>query len=265
VPPPLSSHPLLRSTPVDERDKAASLGLAFAFIAGSGVLLGALQIIGAAVRGDDLWPVWLFTIAFWVWIAAGLSVWWLRPANRIGPLLVGGGGAVFLGGLGNVGGASLTVVGAVFATAVLAVAIHLLLAYPEGRVRGLLPGITVGLAFIVAVGLQFVRIAVPGDLIEPFVVLTLIQRWAGLVVLLLAGVVVVRRLIRSTSRERRGLIPVYVYGFLIVILVPLIPTILAPLDVPSPAVGTIQVVLSTTIPVFFLVGVLRGRAAPEAS
>jgi hypothetical protein len=261
----MTTHPLLRSTPIDEGDKARSLGLALGFIAGFAVLLGGLQIVGAVFRGDVLWPVLLFTAAFLVWIAAGIAAWWVRPANRIGPLLLGGGGAVFLGGLGNIGGPSLSVVGAVFATTVLAVAVHLLLAYPVGRVRGVLSAATVILAYVVALGLQFVRVAIPPDLIEPFVVVTLVQRWLGLVVLVVLAAILVTRMVRAPRESRRGLVPVSVFGLAVAIVVPLIPTMLGGLDIPSEAVGTIQLAVSTALPILFLIGVLLGRPSEKTA
>lgn len=254
--------PLIPSSePVDDSPRARSLGLALSVIAASAVLLGTLQLGVALAAAYVLWPVLLFTAAFWIWTAAGLAVWWIRSGDRIGPLLLGGGAAVLLGGLGNVGIPSLSVVGAVFTTAVIAVTVNLVLAYPDGRVRGELTVTAVVLAYIVAVGLQLARVAIPGELVQPFILVTLIQRWLGLAVLTLIVLLLVRRLARAPLDTLRARIPVSLGSVFVVILVPLMSTLLNPLDVPPSSIGTIQLALTCVIPVLFLVGLLGERGS----
>jgi PAS domain S-box-containing protein len=72
----------------------------------------------------------------WSFAAIGLIAWRRRPENRTGKLLVVVSLAWLAGSWGVANGATLYTIGQIFGSLVLAAAIHLLLAYPSGRLHG---------------------------------------------------------------------------------------------------------------------------------
>jgi signal transduction histidine kinase len=238
--------------------REASLRLALGVLAACGFLLGVIQLAVGLGNPELLWAVRLFNTVFWVWMAAGILAWWRRPNNATGALIVIGGLAVFVGGLGNLGIEVLAVFSAIFATAVLAVAVHLLHAFPSGRLHGRLSVTTVVVAYVVAIGLQAAQVFVPSDRPELLTVLSLLQRIVGLGVMLLTAVILTSRLIRADRTHRTVLLPLFIYGSLAVLLIPLAPNVLPPLGVDSAAVATIQLAITAGLPIAFLLGVLLG-------
>src|SRR5918996_4211598 len=70
----------------------------------------------------------------WSFIGAGLFAWWRRPDNRFGVLMTAVGFAFFLGSLTAADAAWLYTVGILVSSVYLAVFVHMLLAYPDGRI-----------------------------------------------------------------------------------------------------------------------------------
>ena len=235
-----------------------SLGRALAFLLVFGVLLGIVQLGAGYVLSDPYWPVCLFTAVFWVWLAAGLLAWWRRPGNGIGQLIIVGAIAICLGGLANVPAPLLVQVNAVFATSVLAVTVHILHAFPSGRLRGRLSVTTVVSAYVVAVGFDLVLAMLPPTGPGDDTVLEKAQTALGLLVMLVTAVVLARRLVVADRRHRRILLPMFAYGILAVLLVPLIPPVVRATDLPPAAAGVAQLALLAGLPIAFLLGVLLG-------
>lgn len=238
--------------------RAVSLRLALGLLAACGILLGLIQLAVGLGNPELLWAIQLFNAVFWVWMAAGILAWWRRPDNATGALIVIGGLAVFVGGLANLGIEVLAVFSGIFATAILGVAVHLLHAFPSGRLHGRLSITTVVVAYVVAIPLQAARVLVPSDQPELFSVLTLAQRIIGLGVMLLTAIILTSRLIRADRPHRKVLLPLFLYGSLAVLLIPLAPNVLPPLGVDPATVFTIQLALSAGLPIAFLLGVLLG-------
>ena len=69
----------------------------------------------------------------WSFILAGLIGWTRRPTNRTGMLMVAVGFGVFIGSLGEANYPVPYTLGALFGSLFIAIFIHLLLAYPSGR------------------------------------------------------------------------------------------------------------------------------------
>ena len=69
----------------------------------------------------------------WSFILAGLIGWTRRPTNRPGMLMVAVGFGVFIGSLGEANYPLPYTLGALFGSLFIATFIHLLLAYPSGR------------------------------------------------------------------------------------------------------------------------------------
>ena len=95
-----------------------------------------MLIVALGLRND----VAGIRIALMVWIvlpyiAAGLLAWHLRPASRLGPLMIVGGFATGVSALQFSGDETLLTIGAVFDILVVAVFLHVYLAFPDGRLR----------------------------------------------------------------------------------------------------------------------------------
>lgn len=260
MPDDLRTRPISRSIPPRLRaGRGGSLRAALVLIAVCAVLLGLLQIAVGVQNPSFLWAVVFFTVVFWVWIAAGVLAWWRRPDNAIGALIVIGGLTLFLGGLANTGVGVLVAVSAVFATAPLAITVHLLHAFPSGRLRGQLSTMTVALGYVASVVLQFVRVVIPPDAVIAFQIASLAQQVLGVGVMVLTSIVLTQRLIAADSRHRRVLLPLFGYGTIAVLLLALAAPIVAALGLDQGvAVGTIQLLVSAGIPIAFLLGVLGG-------
>jgi len=70
----------------------------------------------------------------WSWIGAGLIAWWRRPDNRFGVLMTAVGFAFFLSSLAAADAAWLFTVGVLLSAVYFAVFVHMLVAYPDGRI-----------------------------------------------------------------------------------------------------------------------------------
>ena len=70
----------------------------------------------------------------WSWIGAGLIAWWRRPDNRFGVLMTAVGFAFFLSSLAAADAAWLFTIGVLLSAVYFAVFVHMLVAYPDGRI-----------------------------------------------------------------------------------------------------------------------------------
>ena len=279
----MTSHgpisPLTSPTPARLRGVGTgSLERALAAVAVLGLVLGGTQLGVGIAAGLDIgmdvviWAVCAFTVLFWIWLAAGIVAWARRPGNGIGPLLVVGSVAVFLGGMANMQVPVLDVISSIFATSVLAITVHLLHAFPSGRLRGAASVATVVTAYILAIGGDLVttllaqagaRGGVPGaDETGPAAridqAVELGQTIVGITVMTLTAVILARRLIAADRRHRRVLLPLFLYGILAVLLIPLTPLAARLLGAERTVSVAIQLILIAGLPIAFLVGVLRG-------
>ncbi|MBN9177589.1 MAG: ATPase [Microbacterium sp.] len=284
----MTSHgpisPLTSPTPAHLRGGGAgSLERALAAVAALGILLGGTQLgvgiaAGIAVGMDVVvWAVCAFTILFWIWLGAGIVAWVRRPGNGIGPLLVVGSVGVFLGGMANMQVPAFEVISSIFATSVLAVTVHLLHAFPSGRLRGAASIATVVTAYVLAIvgdlattllahaaakdassGSSPSGAALPGAAADAEQFVQLAQTIVGLAVMTLTAVILVRRLIAADPRHRRVLLPLFLYGILAVLAIPLAPLLTRLLEADRAVSVAVQLVLIAGLPLAFLVGVLRG-------
>ncbi len=233
-----------------------SLEIALIFIAALAVLVGVIVIaVGFQGTGEPVAVVGLIGLA-WIWAAAGILAWWRRPTNGIGGLLLIGALSVFLVSTGYVGAPGLFWVNAVFATTPLGVAIHLLLAFPSGRVRGRLSVVAVVLGYVTCVVFDTARALTAGT--PAFELLSFVQSLCGLTAMGLAAIVLAQRLRAADAAHRRVLLPLFTYGLLAVICLPLLPNLLFPMGVGFDVVVSMQGLLLAGLPIAFLLGVLRG-------
>lgn len=252
----------LKTGPIPTRlrtGRGASLRIALSILAACALLLGLLQIAVAAGNPNGLlWAAQFFTAVFWVWAAAGLLAWWRRPDNAMGALIFGGGIALYLAGIANTGVDVLHTVSLVFGTAPLAVTVHLLHAFPSGRLRGRLSIVTVVLGYVASVGLQVVRAVTVADAPGVFAIVSTAQQLLGVTVMVMTSIVLVRRLIRADRRHRRVLLPLFSYGTIAVLLLASASPLTRALGLDGSAGGVMQLIISAGIPVAFLLGVLLG-------
>ena len=244
-------------------------GRAILFIGLTTLLLGIIQIAIGFTHSALMWSVVLFTVDFWIWTAAGLGAWWRRPENFTGPLIVLGGVALFLSGFSNLDVPVLEAISSVFGTTVLGVTVHLLHAFPSGRLRGWFSISTVILGYVVSFGLDFLRTVLGA---QSGSALAIAQSSIGTLVMVLPVIVLVRRLIAADSKHRRVLAPLFLYGSLAVLLIPVVPIITRQLGLDEmtrePLQGALQIILLAGIPIAFLIGVLSGgfsRTSPLES
>ena len=245
---------------------------------GALLLLGVGGVVIAAVEIALFWPlegpVWLyslFSLAGLVYLAAGLAAWWRRPSNYIGAIIVLSGGVWLAAALVNTGVTALVAVGLILATGPLAVAVWLLHAFPSGRLRSKVSVATVVAAFVVTLGLQTPQyLFAPrssGDVLSiadrpDLATLGLhLQRVAGIAVMLVTAVVLLTRLRQSALQQRRVLAPLYAYGIVAVLVVPLGPLIEPVFNLSFLGVTAGQLVLLAGVPVAFVLAMLRGGFA----
>ncbi|HET8928178.1 MAG TPA: ATPase, partial [Microbacterium sp.] len=237
------------------------------------MLIGVMSVLLAAVQWSMVSAatppatIALFLTSVWIFIAAGLLAWWRRPGNGMGMLIVLGGLALWLGSLASTGYAPLNVVGLVFETSVLAVLVHLLHAFPSGRLRG---GFSTGVViagYVVAIGGQ-----VPLYLLSPspistlqspswFGIAVLAQQISGALVMVLTSIVLADRLRRADPAHRRRLLPLYAYGIIAILFIPLSSVLFRLAPVPDLLRGMAQIAVVTGVPIAFSIAVIRGGFA----
>ena len=212
-------------------------------------------------------------------VAAGLVAWSTRPDNRMGPLMVLTGFLLLTGSLAAADGPVAFTVGEATAPLADAVFVHLLLAFPQGRLHsGVERAIVIATYLTVTVG-QWVMLlfmdyrdtpgcpcprnlmfVVSDDAVHELIMTT--QRMVG--VLLAVGVVLVlaQRWRTASPPMRRSLAPVLLTGSIAAGLsaVALVSSQVA--DSPASALlGLAGGVAVAFVPLGFLVGLLRSRFA----
>jgi signal transduction histidine kinase len=207
----------------------ALVGMAAALLAFVGVGV-VLLVEGPA---EPLWVVLLFPADAVLYIGVGLLAWTRRPSNRMGALLVAGGFVSLVSGLPNTGIPALIAVGLIFATVPLAIVVHLLHAFPSGRLRGRASRLTVLAVYFVVFVLQAPVYLFGQGAEGPTTVLqiadrhdlahlgTWVQSIAGAAVMLATAAILLGRLRRAEPAKRRVMAPLVAYGIFAVLFVPL--------------------------------------------
>jgi signal transduction histidine kinase len=239
------------------------------------VLLLAWVEITLLVHGHlmPLWALVLAPITGLVYAFAGAVAWSRRPSNRLGPIMTTGALLFLLVGLGNTDVPALAAVGVVLGSTPLAVVVHLLHAFPSGRVRSALSRWTVGVGYGVSLLLQvplylFAPAASPNGMLAAFnrpdiaAVGFRLQIGTGITVMVATAVILGGRLRNTAPRQRKVLAPLYLYGIVAVLLVPLVPDVVRPLTgISSAASDAAQAVLLAAVPIAFSCAVLLGGFA----
>ena len=253
---------------------ARSLGAALITLAVSAALVGAIEL--ALFPASGIHPVWvldLFTVGGLIYAAAGLVAWWRRPSNGLGVIMFGGALVWLTVALANTAVTVLAAVGIVLASVPLAIIVHLLLAFPSGRLQSPTARWVTGLGYATTVVLQvplyvFVPSGSPGGILaaadRPGLAAAgaWLQDLVGLGVMLATALILAARLRRAPRAQRRGLLPLDLYGIAAVLLTPLLRSTIQPLTgMSAAAIAAMQIVALSLVPVAFAAGMLRGGFA----
>ncbi|MCK0112209.1 histidine kinase [Ornithinimicrobium sp. F0845] len=250
-----------------------STHLALVLLVVAVAMIAVLELVLGLDGATEPWHPVLFQLVAAVYLGAGVLAWWWRPSNRLGLIMVVGCGALLLGALGFTTVPVLIAVSTVGATMILAVMVHLLHAFPSGRLRGRLSRWTVLGGYAVSLVLQapqylFAPAPPPYHLLgvadRPALVTTglFVQAAAGAVVMVVTTVLLVRRLRAADPPRRRVLAPLYSYGVVAVLFIPVSANVIRPLlDVPPETIGTAQLAVIGGVPLAFCLGLLRGGFA----
>lgn len=260
------------SSPVMRSSLSRSLGRSLGALLVAGGMLAAVELALLPLDGPaGLLPAG-FPAVFLVYLAAGLVAWYRRPSNRMGPLIALAGLGVYLAGLGNTQVPVLVAVGTVTATLVLASTVHLLHAFPSGRLRGRASIATVTVAYLTSLVLEapaylfdpshgIPELAI-ADLPDLAAAAHLAQTVLGAAVMLATAVLLIRRILAADPAHRGAMLRVYGYGVFAVLALTLVPSLIGPaLGLPGIVRGGLQLAVIAGIPIAFAFAVLRGGFA----
>lgn len=255
-------------TPVTRSTHRALVMLACA------VLLVALAIAAVALHGTGA-PAWqpiLFLSVALSYLFAGVLAWWRRPSNPLGAIMVVGCLALLIASLAITAVPVLIAAATIGATPILAVMVHLLHAFPSGRLRSRVSRWTVAVGYFTSLVLEiplylFAPAPPPAHLVgladRPALVSVglVVQSVVGAAVMVVTMLVLVRRLRLADPPHRRVLGPLYAYGVLVVLFIPLSANLAALFSVPQETLGTAQLLAIGGVPLAFCLGLLRGGFA----
>src|SRR5262245_61729082 len=112
-----------------------SRALAALAVVGFVVGLAAFALVTTSDREDVPGPSVVLALTLgWAFIGAGLYAWWRRPENRIGALMTTVGFVWFLGALTSAETAGPFTLGLALSSLWIAALVHMLVAFPTGRV-----------------------------------------------------------------------------------------------------------------------------------
>ena len=206
---------------------------------GVGFLAATVVILVASSPERPVWVNLLFPATGLVYLVAGLVAWRRRPSNGIGPLLIFGALVWMAASLYNTGVPGLVAIGLIVATLPLALVIHLVLAFPSGRLPDLASRLTAGGAYVVT-GVFQAPLYLFGEAPPPFEVLQvatrpdlaelghLVQRILAFVLVAATAAIMVRRMRRVERSRRRVIGPLVGYGIVAVVFIPVTATVLGP-------------------------------------
>lgn len=237
-------------------------------------VLAGTEVIILDAAGWDPPQLALWESVVVLFFASGLIALWRQPHNPFGALLLLAGLVHWCAGMSTVPVLGLSVVGVLTKSLPLAIIIHVILAFPTGRLPNALARGTVGLAYVTSTVLELPSallapaspIALPADapVAAPLAALETLQRPAGVVSLLLAMAVLWTRWIARRQYRDPRLGPFVLYGFagLLGLLMTIVARTLGSLSVGDPAVlqriAELQGYLIALLPVVFLIGLLTG-------
>ena len=244
-------------------------------VAAAGVATAACAL-ALALANDEVSGIQILLLE-WItipYIAAGLVAWWRRPDSRLGVLMITGGFATALSALAFARYSVPHTVGLVFDVLPAVIFLHVYLAFPSGRLRSRFERLLVAAAYLAAIGLQLLKMALDGvgphNLLEissrPDVGQTVesIQLLSISAICLIGiGVLATRR--RQDGRPLRRPVALLIDSFVLGLLMIAILFVSGAFE--GPAFLTIQRATLLVIgisPIAFLIGLLDARLARSA-
>lgn len=236
-------------------------------------VIGVLEIASAVTSeaGGQRWMGVAYVAASLVYVAAGVLAWARRPSNRFGSLIVFGGFMMLVGRLDAFGIPLLSAVSVMLATLPLAVLVHVLHAFPSGRLPSRASRLTVLAVYMVSLVLQAplylftadhapVEMLVVADRPDLAELGHLVQSGVGAAVMVSTTYILASRLRRAEPRRRLILAPLYGYGIVAVLFIPVSANLL-PSSFSPDWVFWAQLVAVTGAPVAFTIALLFGGFA----
>lgn len=258
------------------RPGGAVFGPALAQILVAALLFAGVEIVLMADGPiSSIWQIYLFPGYALIYVFTGLFAWARRPSNGMGALIVAGGFAWMAAGLVNTEVSGLIAIGLVFSTVPLGVIVHLLHAFPSGRLRGAASKWTVAVGYFVVLVLQMpVYLWGQGEKGGPNTMLELaddhtlahigiyVQNAVGAAVMVSTAIILTSRLRRTEPSRRRIVAPLYICGSLAVLFVPL-SSFIRETWMPEWVLGVAfgQLTVMAAVPVAFVAVVLSGGFA----
>lgn len=272
-----SGHPptTIRDRPWDHRPRpnrtVVLIRPPLAIIAGF-MLLAPVMVLSADWLNDEFWIArMLYAGLIWSYSLVGLLLWLRRPSNPMGMLILLVGIESLLSSLGFWEATVPQLVAAMCGSLTLAGMVHVLIAFPTGRVHGRIAGLTVALGYFTSTVLEAsVYLFEPSD--GPWLPIAeraswaeageLVQKLFGIATVALALVVLVSRARRVNPTIQRMVRLLYAYGVFAVLMVPgshLVVTVL--LDRSAVESFTVQAVILAGVPVAYLTVLMNGHFA----
>lgn len=240
------------------------------------VAIGALSALVVTIEIAILWPqvdpdtavILVLPLGFAIYVVAGIIAWQRRPSNAMGGLMIWTGAAVLVGGIGSTGVPLLQALGTILATLALAAVVHLVVAFPTGRLETPATRVTVWGVYIVSLVMQMpLYLFDPDSAFPPLAiadapavvqVAKLAQTIAGAIVTIAAVVILAGRLLRAERAHRRMLVPLLVYSIFAVLFTPLLSLVRALIPLDPLVIEMSQFVVISGVPIAFVIGLLYG-------
>jgi signal transduction histidine kinase len=214
-------------------------------------------------------------------IGTGLYAWWRRPDNRFGALMVAFGFIWTIGALSASDTPEVFVIGLLFSPLAYAVLLHMLVAFPSGRLQTRWERFLVGLAYfdttlVTALGVLFHQTSADTDFCEgcpsnPILIsdqqgfadaMFGLQAALGVFGLTAIAVLLVRRWLRASPAYRTAVAPVLVAGAVTLLLhgLSLLGDVTGVPDASlEDTIDLLGLIGICSIPFAFLAGLLRSR------
>jgi signal transduction histidine kinase len=257
------------------RRALVAIGIA-GFAAGVGIALLALHSNHVDLRGA---AAAVGLLLGWSFIGTGLYAWDRRPENGTGALMVAVGFAWFLGTLATANSELVFTIGLLVNNLFYAVLLHLLLAFPSGRLETRRDQRLAGASYFVAIGLGVPvmlfadttndevcgcpqNLLMAQDSVTTAQVLGLVQIVPALYLFVAVGRVCIRRWRAAQGPERAALSPMIWAGVVMLVVAGVqIAAGAANQDGPEQVFFFAALAAMAAVPYGFLVGLLRSRTA----
>ena len=235
------------------------------------VLLVIVQWILLRDSGEwDVTPLLYWESTIVLYCVSGLLANWRQPHNPFGLLMYWAGVTIWCSGLQLAPVPGIALIGEITQSLPIAALVHLVMAYPYGRLPDRLSRTVVAILYLVSLVLQAPGYLFAGggaamiaDLPELADAFRSVQRVVGVLGLCVALWVVLRRLRFQGADRRHRLGPLAWYGPVALLTLIAVSTIKAAFG-PLPVIGILQTAVILGLPILFLAGLLGGSFSGRA-